>query len=183
QTQILELRNSYPAKAAWQLLLSLRDREAPTERRLPPTAPLIHIEEDEVEGTAFLEPMPERLKVYPMRHEVDQTEILPPARPTRPLRDTTPPPRTAVPTRPPASTPTTPPPHSHKSVSARNPIPPALPPTPALRRPTIAPPPSVEPEEPAHGSWLGVVLCGVVVVIGTLLAGYSLLRPILPATW
>src|SRR5581483_10445209 len=75
QAHVMELQRSYPPEAARQLLLSLRDPEAPTERRLPPTAPLIHIEENDFEGTAFLEPLPERLKVYPMRHEVDQTEI------------------------------------------------------------------------------------------------------------
>jgi hypothetical protein len=181
QTYVGDLRRNYPPEAARQLLLSLRDRDDPTTRAIPPTAPLIHFDDDEVEGTARLEPAPELLKVYPLRPEVDQTEILPPPRPSRPRRDATPPPQSAAPTRTASSAPTAPAPRSPTSFPRQStPLPP---PISMPRRPPALPPPSAEPDEPTHGSWLGVALCGLIIAVGVALSGYSLLRPFLPSSW
>jgi len=181
QTYLGELRSNYPPAAAHQLLLSLRGKDNPTAHAIPPTAPLIHFDDDEIDKTAHLEPAPELLKVYPLHQEEDHTELLPPRRPARPALDETPPPRSGAPSRPTASGPTTPAPRGPATLP-RTSVPPP-PPVSAPRRPPVPPPPSEEPDEPKQGNWLGVVLCGVIVVVGMSFGGYSLLRPFLPTSW
>jgi hypothetical protein len=175
QTYVGDLRRNYSPEAARQLLQSLRESAQQATRVLPPTAPLIHIG-DEVEGTALLEPSPDLLKVFPLRQEADQTEVVPPPRPARPRRDATPPPRRAEPTRTAASVPT--------ASATRGPTVVHRQPTPlapsAPRRRSEQRPPSAEPDEPAGGGWLGTVLFGVICLVGMALAGYALLRPFLP---
>jgi hypothetical protein len=176
QTYVNDLRHNYPPEAARQLLRSLRDTEAHAAPAIPPTAPLIHFDDDdEDEGATHHEPAPDLLKVYPLRGEADQTEVVP--RSPRP-RDATPLPRAAPTTRPPAGGP------AARGSTALPRKAATLPPVvQAPHRPLLPPPPSAEPDESARGGWLGVVLFGLVGVVGMLLAGYVLLRPFLPVSW
>jgi hypothetical protein len=180
QTYVHDLRYEYPPEAARQLLQSLRDGAAHAAPAIPPTAPLIHFDEDDDdEGATHLEPAPDLLKVFPLRDEADQTEVAPPPRSARP-RDATPPPRSA-PTARPGGAPAAPSGRSSTAAHRRPaPLPPAVQ---APHRPPALPPPSAGPDEYTGGGWLGVALFGLVCVGGVLLAGYALLRPFLPAGW
>jgi hypothetical protein len=181
QTYVGDLRRNYPPEAARQLLHSLRDGPGQTAQGLPPTAPLIHFEDDEDDELTHLEPAPELLKVYPLAQDAEQTAIVPPPQPARPTRAPAPPPQSAAATKSASAAPTVPAPRSAKA-TPRQPTP--MPPTaPAPRRPTVSPPPSLEPEEPSRNGWLGTVLFVVVCLAGLALAGYSLLRPFLPSSW
>jgi hypothetical protein len=169
QTYVNDLRQNYPPEEARKLLNNLRGEEGSHHSpAIPPTAPLI----DFNDNTLPLGEVREPLKVFPQRDQADRTEAVPaPRRPTRAGTNPTPIPRPA-----PAA-----------SRSAAPATPKSQPPV-APARPTPAPPPVVStptaaPDDAPGGGWLGMILFGIVLAIGTALATFILTRPFLPASW
>ena len=144
QNYIAELRRTHPpdqAEAAFDSLRAGRPVHPPVRptKAIPPTRPTVDFDEEDE---------PEPLKMY--REQED-------AQPPRPA----PPPRTPqpAPARPAAATP------------RPAPLPRPRPATPVpdveAHRPYLAPP-SVEPDEPAHGSWLSAGLFVLILAAGLL---------------
>jgi hypothetical protein len=171
QIYIHDLQANYPPQTAEALLQDLRSGSASTAPAAtggddtiganPQPSPLVEIRDD---ATLRLEtPMePEPLKVYPLREEP------PPARPKPPIKPT----------------------HLNRPASRKSTPPPAVnpPPRPSPRSGPILPrspaplsdpaPPSPEPTAPP-GAWLPLVLFGMTVTAGIVLAFYTLARPFL----
>jgi hypothetical protein len=150
-----ELRRTHPpqqAEAEFDALRAGRAAAAPRQTRaLPPTAPVVNIDE-----TPTAEDELEPLKLHRVQEEADAP---PPPRAPRP-----------TPSRPTALPPQAPP-------RPLQPVPRALEPVAELPLPRS---PAVDPEEAARGSWLSVVLFVLVLGAGLALAGWTFLRPFLP---
>ena len=172
QIYIHDLQANYPPQTAEALLQDLRSGTSPTapaatggEDTLgmpPPASPLVEIRDD---ATLRMDlPMePEPLKVYPLREEPPPARPKPQVKPTNlnrsgPRLPTTPPPVNPPPRPAPRSKPMLP-----RSVAS-------------LSDPA---PPHSEPTAPA-GAWLPLVLFGMTVTAGIILAFYTLARPFLP---
>jgi hypothetical protein len=148
-----ELRRTHPpqqAEAEFDALRAGRAAAPRQTRALPPTAPVVNLDDIPSIGDEY-----EPLKL----HRVQDEAAAPPApRVPRP-----------APPRPPAPPPQAPPRPAH-------PVPIGLEPT----TESPLPPPPADPEEAARGSWLSVALFALVLGAGLAVAGWTLLRPFLP---
>jgi hypothetical protein len=180
QIYIHDLQMNYPPETAEGLLQKLRGGSEQTTT-LPQTAPLIEIRDEQ---TLPLENTVEALKVYPLRDEPPATA--PPAppvnpthlnRPTRPKQAATPP-AVPAPARPSTLSPSASRPQPAKP---RQPVP-SRPPRPAVVPEPSPPPAHLESAAPG-GAWLTLLLFGMTVTAGGVLAVYTLARPFLPASW
>jgi hypothetical protein len=188
QIYIHDLQVNYPPQTAEGLLQDLRSgaasspppAEAGVEETLgmvpQKTTPIIEIRDD---ATLPLGTTIEPLKVYPLRDE--------PEPPAKPVHGNRPAPRKepAPPAPPkPAVKPThlnRPAPRKPAPAPVFNPPPrsqPALPrPAAPVADPALAPPETTAPA----GAWLPLLLFGMIVTAGIVLAFYTLARPFLPA--
>jgi hypothetical protein len=179
QIYIHDLQVNYPPETAGDLLRNLRGGSA-EPAAIPPTAPLIEIRD---EPTLPLGSPMESLKVYPLRQEPQAA--IPPSPPIKPTNLNRPAPRK----QPAAPPPTNPP---ARSAPVNTPVPlaqPMLPPQSAparSARPAVvvdrSPVPNLESAAPGSAG-LALLLFGMTVTAGIVLALYTLARPFLPAQW
>lgn len=177
QIYIHDLQVNYPPQTAEELLRDLRSGFPPAPQGAnegetllgtgPQVNPLI---EDRDEPTLPLGSTTEPLKVYPLRDE--QKPVAPPS-PTKPAQPKRPAPRSSL--SPPGRV-------GNAGAQGANPSPrlrsqPMPPRSPSAA--AIPPPPPPEAAAPS-GAWLPLILFGMTVTAGLLLAFYTLARPFLP---
>jgi len=154
QNYVGELRHTYPPDQAEQQFDALRVARGAAAgrqtRALPPTAPVVDLDNGAASAGAGREP----LKVYRVQDEGEAPSA--PPRGTRPVLP-----------RPPNSPPRTPDPYPLVADGAAEPRPRALPPS------------AAEPDDVATGSWVSLGLFVVLLAAGLALAAWSLLGPFL----
>lgn len=176
QIYIHDLQVNYPPETAGDLLRNLRGGKA-EPAVIPQTAPLIEIRD---EPTLPLGNAMEPLKVYPLREEPQAT--IPPVKPTH-LNRPAPGKQPAAPSSGNAPARSSPP---NTPVPLAQPMLPRQPAPARSARPAVvsdrSPPLNPEPTAPGSAG-LALLLFGMTVTAGIVLAVYTLARPFLPAQW